>query len=75
MKRRALRDVIMLLLMTSRTKKHDTGEKNVCLIGNFMKKVDERAFHLINVFNVFFVCILGLGFISFRRPGLFEGQK
>ena len=50
LKRRALRDVIILLLMTSLAKKRETGVKvlcNVCLIRKFMKWVYESANHVI----------------------------
>ena len=51
LKRRALRDIIMLLLMTSLAKTRETGVKvlcNVCLIGKFMKWLYVRAIHVIN---------------------------
>ena len=55
LKRRALRDVIMLLLMTSLAKERETAVKvlcNVCHIVKFMKWLYERGN------NVIKVCIL-----------------
>ena len=51
MKRRALRDVIMLLFMTSLAKERETAVKSVmyeCHIGKFMKWLYERENHVIN---------------------------
>ena len=47
LKHRALRNIIMLLLMTSLAKERETGV-NACLVGKFMKWLYERANHVIN---------------------------
>ena len=52
LKRRASRNVIMLLLMTSLAKERETAVKvlcNVCHIEIFMKWLYERENHVINV--------------------------
>ena len=49
LKRRALRDVIMVLLMTSLAKQRETAVKsNVCRIGKFMRWLYERKNQVIN---------------------------
>ena len=73
LKRRALHDVIMLLLMTSLAKERETAVKsvcNVCHIGKFMKWLYERENHVINIFTQFKFTLRPEGKIGKNKTGV-----